>query len=122
MHIKGGFDNNKTAFTLYIGYILTSVGELLVILEGLLFFLYLKDFSNELSLYSLLPIPVFVILELIIYICNRVKVFKGQGVIKGFFYFIFIFFANISFYIGGGWYFGAVYIMIGIILRVYGGM
>jgi hypothetical protein len=103
--------------SVYIGRILSLVGEILIFVQGLIFFFLTGEITEDVITYAvLLPLPVFIVFELFIYLADRFNV-RGMG---GFFYFLFIVFASASWYLGGGWYFGMIYLIFGLFLRIYG--
>jgi len=102
--------------TLLIARLLSIVGEILITVQGLIFFSLTGEITEDVITYAvLLPIPVFIVFELIIQLTDKFHV-RGLG---GFMYFLFLIFASASWYLGGGWYFGMIYLIIGLILRIY---
>jgi hypothetical protein len=97
------------------GFILSIIGEILIVAQALLFYLVVPGISEEPVTYVvLIALPAFLFDEFMIKIAD-IKKIRGLG---GFFYFILLGLASVSMYFGGGWYFGFFYLLIGGCMRI----
>lgn len=104
------------------GYLISLVGEALIIIQAIIFFsqliLYkfiLERVNFELMVFlPLIFIPIVASMELLILIADR----KAIKFLDMSCYIALLFFAALSLYLGGGWYFGIIFVMIGILIRI----
>jgi hypothetical protein len=97
------------------GYLFSIIGEILIIIQGLMFFFIMGEITSETITYVvLIPLPALLLIETIIFLSDSKKIPK----IGGFFYFILLLLASASVYLGGGWFFGSIYLLIGGFMRV----
>lgn len=108
-------------FTKY-GNILAILGELLIIVQGIIYFsqFILRGWQlNPMGLgivvfLPLLPIPAFILFEFL----NFLAVKKDIKILRGFNYLFLLFLASAFLLLGGGWFFGTAYMMVGVLLRI----
>ena len=113
--------DTKTNWTKY-GPILAILGEILIILQGIIYFsqFVLRGWQlNPMGLgfvvfLPLLPIPAFILFEFLNFIAEK----KHIKILKGFSYIFLLFLASAFLLLGGGWFFGTAYMMVGVILRI----
>ncbi|MHA1339459.1 MAG: hypothetical protein ACTSO2_05670 [Promethearchaeota archaeon] len=115
-------------FKKHFGFLICFIGQFLIITEGFLYFSNIKIITdNKLTYLVLIPLPAFVILELFIFIWSYlIRRFNNRNryiillfrAVRGIFYLIIFVLASISLYIGGGWYFGCIYLIIGLLIRI----
>lgn len=108
-------ENSKKYSIKKYGNIFSLVGEILIIIQGLMFFFIMGEITSETITYVVLfPLPALLLIEGIIYLSDSKKIPK----LGGFFYFILLLLDSASIYLGGGWYFGSIYLLIGGFMRV----
>ncbi len=115
-------DKKKTDnFTKY-GNIFVILGELLIIVQGIIYFSQFVLREGQLIpiglgfviFIPLLPIPAYIFVELL----NFIAVKKDSRILRGISYSLLLAISSVSLLIGGGWYFGMVYNMVGVLLRI----
>jgi len=103
------------------GYLISLTGEVLIIIQAIIFFsqIFLYQFLLEMVNFEfavfipLITIPIFVLMELLLIFADR----KAIKFLDKVCYIALLFFASVSLYSGGGWYFGILFVISGILLR-----
>ena len=104
------------------GYIISLTGEALIVIQSIIFFsqLFLYRFLLEMINFEgavflpLISIPIFLITEFLILIVER-KAIKYFDIIC---YIALLCLTSITLYLGGGWYIGIFFVIIGVLFRI----
>jgi len=103
--------NSVYAYGRYFCYL----GEFLIILQATLYLETIGMISNDIAYYAvIIPAPAILFLEAWLYVCDRYRI-KG---LTGLFYFLLMVLCSASLFIGGGWYFGLIFSLLGGVMRI----
>lgn len=103
--------NSVYAYGRYFCYL----GEFLIILQATLYLGTIGMISNDIAYYWVIfPAPAIIFIESWLYLCDRYRI-KG---LTGLFYFLLLVLCSASLFIGGGWYFGLIFSLLGGVMRI----
>ena len=112
-----GIEDYRKSFQYKLGFILVLSGQILIILQCLIGFSFFMEITSEIISYGLLiPLVSYPIIDLLLFVSE----WKNIRGLNGFSYFLLFFLAALSFYVGAGWMFGSIYIMVGGLLVLAG--
>jgi hypothetical protein len=103
--------NSVYAYGRYLCYL----GETLIVVQSVFYLITIGMISNDIAYYAVIaPAPAFLFLESWLYVCDRYRI-KG---LTSIFYFLLLVLCSASLFIGGGWYFGLIFSILGGVMRI----